>query len=173
MKAVAPHPLPASSLLQAYAASGAYTDCFVADVPHHVPLADYVVAFYTSPVFRIERLLLHWFLRRPATDAQARELAGGGRDRFSAWHVEGRGPDELLMCDLHGRTRSWFMVAAAAGGGTRLHFGSAVVPVTDRATGERRLGTVFALLLGFHKLYSRVLLAQARSRLLRSAPPGA
>ena len=61
------------------------------------------------------------------------------------------------------------MRAAAPHGGTRLYFGSAVVPVDDARTGRRRIGTVFVLLLGFHRVYSRVLLWAARARLRRQA----
>ena len=56
-------------------------------------------------------------------------------------------------------------IRTAAGAGTRLYFGSAVVPTRDRATGEARMGTVFRALLGFHKLYSVILLSAARSRI--------
>jgi hypothetical protein len=45
-----------------------------------------------------------------------------------------------------------------------LYFGSAVVPLR-RKSGEPALGFTFSALLGFHKLYSRVLLSTARSRL--------
>ena len=58
--------------------------------------------------------------------------------------------------------------AAEAPGATRLYFGSAVVPVRDRVSGQPRMGFVFQALLGFHKLYSRVLLGAARSRLART-----
>jgi hypothetical protein len=53
--------------------------------------------------------------------------------------------------------------------GTSLYFGSAVVPVRSPKTGRTRLGPVFSALLGFHKLYSRVLLRAARRRLYRKA----
>lgn len=49
--------------------------------------------------------------------------------------------------------------------GTRLHFGSAVVPGRDRKTGALGLGLGFEALLGFHKRYSVALLRAARRRL--------
>ena len=57
---------------------------------------------------------------------------------------------------------------SAGPAGTRLHFGSAVVPAR-RARSDRRagLGALFTALLGFHKLYSRLLLKAARARLSR------
>ena len=51
---------------------------------------------------------------------------------------------------------------------TRLYFGSGIVPRVDRVTGEKRMGWGYRLLLGFHRLYSRALLAAARTRLARS-----
>jgi hypothetical protein len=51
---------------------------------------------------------------------------------------------------------------AQHGGGTRLFFGSAVVPAHP---GKAALGFTFTVLLGFHKLYSQTLLHAARKRL--------
>ncbi|WP_200953798.1 MULTISPECIES: hypothetical protein [unclassified Duganella] len=151
--------LPQDALLQRYREQGAYTDCFAIDVPGQVPHAAFVEAFYTSAVFKLERLLLALFVARPSRDAEARELASGQRQQFAAWSVEGRAPGQLLMCDYAGSTRSWLM-ALPAGQGTRLYFGSAVV--------RSRQGGVFRALLGFHKLYSRILLRAAASRVLRT-----
>jgi len=113
--------------------------------------------------------MLAWFVARPSTDLQARQLAEGSTDSFAAWRVEGRAPDQVLLADFMGRTRSWLMVAPAPGGagaGTRLYFGSAVVPRRHTGHGRPRMGFAFHALLGFHKLYSRLLLQAARSRLL-------
>lgn len=122
--------------------------------------AEYVEAFYTSGVFKLERLILKLLVARPSTDQQARELAAGQRDSFAAWRVEARAPDQLLMYDFRGRTRSWLSVS-----GTRLYFGSAVVPVASSSPRKAGLGFVFTALLGFHRLYSRVLLHAAVRRL--------
>lgn len=160
--------LPPGALLGTYQANQAYTDCYCIDVAQPVSHARYVEAFYTTAVFKLERLLLRLFASRPSTDAQARALAAGEADSFAAWRVEARAADQLLVCDFSGRTRSWLMVAAGpAAGTTRLYFGSAVVPVTSGRSGRPKMGAVFGALLGFHKLYSRVLLAAARRRLIR------
>ena len=156
--------LPPDALLQRHRASGAYADCYSTELEHAVSHADYVQAFYTSAVFKLERLILRVFAGRGSTDAQAAALARGEIDRFAAWTVEGRAPNQLLLCDLTRRTRSWLMVVPLPTG-TRLYFGSAVVPVHDPRSGASRLGFGFSALLGFHKLYSRVLLSAARSRL--------
>lgn len=156
--------LPADALLQRYREQGAYTDCFAVDVPGQVPHAVFVEAFYTTAVFKLERLLLALFVARPSNDDEARELAGGKREQFAAWSVEARAPGQLLMCDFAGSTRSWLMAVPASGtgggNGTRLYFGSAVV--------RSRQGGAFRALLGFHKLYSRILLRAAVSRLRRT-----
>jgi hypothetical protein len=151
--------LPAGALLARYRGGGAYTDCYVTEMPRPVSLAEYVEAFYTSGVFKLERLILKLLVARPSTDQQARELAAGQRDAFAAWRVEARAPDQLLLCDFRGRTRSWLMTS-----GTRLYFGSAVVP-SSGSSRKAGLGFVFTALLGFHRLYSRVLLHAAVRRL--------
>jgi len=163
--------LPAGALLSRYSGGGAYADCYVIDFGRVVSHAEYVEAFYTTAVFKLERLLLRWFVSRPSTDAEARQLAEGRRDSFAAWTVEARTANQLLLGDLAGRTKSWLMVAASTGAespGTRLYFGSAVVPRRGSDPGNTSLGFVFTALLGFHKLYSRILLRSAAARLSRS-----
>jgi hypothetical protein len=162
--------LPAGALLGKYQAPGAYADCYATDVVARVTHADYVEAFYTTALFKVERRLLSWFVAKPSTDAQARQLAAGTLDVFAAWNVEARGPNQLLLADFQGRTRSWLMVdpnETSAPEGTRLYFGSAVVHAATGKSGARTPGPGFRMLLGFHKAYSRALLSAAESRLAR------
>jgi hypothetical protein len=157
---------PADSLLQRYAESGAYVDCYATDIPASVTHAQFVEAFYTTPLFRIERHLLALFISRPSTDLEAARLARGELSSFAAWRVESRAPDEVLLAA--GRTRSWLMVTPSAEGpghGTRLLFGSAVVPRVSATPGRGGLGAGFRALLGLHRLYSRALLHSAGARL--------
>jgi hypothetical protein len=171
MPSIRPHPLPEHALLRKYANGGAYTDCYITEIPAHISHAAFVEAFYTTAVFKLERLLLAWFVSRPSTDAQAKRLAAGEINSFAAWDVEARGVDQLLMRDFQGRTRSWLMVAPVQNLGpatTRLYFGSAVVPSVNKATNRAELGIAFRVLLNFHKVYSRVLLSAASSRLART-----
>jgi hypothetical protein len=163
--------LPPQALLRRYSGKDGYTDCYFLDVPGAVTQADYIAAFYTTWVFKLERALLSWFASRPSTDVQAHELAHAQRTSFAAWTVESREDDQLLLCDFLGNTRSWLMtVPASEGVSTRLFFGSAVVARVDRRTGDRKMGFTFRALLGFHKIYSRVLLAAAARRLRSLAP---
>lgn len=158
MSVVVAAELPPGSLLAAYRESGAFADCYATTVLGKVALDQYVRAFYTSPLFKIERLILRWAVRKPSTDESAARLASGSASAFAAWETEQRTTNQLLMCDYTGRTRSWFMVAPD-GAGTRLYFGSAVVPARGN-----RMGAGFSALLWFHKLYSVALLRAARSR---------
>lgn len=162
---VTPCELPPAALLRRYREAGAYTDCFRTEVGQPVPLARFVEAFYTTSVFKLERLVLRIALSRPSTDQQARELGSAMRHDFAAWTVEDRNAEQLLLGDIGGRTKSWLMVEGV-GAGSRLYFGSAVIPVLDRRTGKREMGLSFRSLLGFHQVYSRVLLQAARVRLL-------
>jgi len=160
--------IPQVSLLGQYQREGVYTDCYVTEIPHAVSQADYIECFYTTRLFKLERLLLSWFVNRPSADSDAHDLAYGVNDKFAAWHVERRTADQLLLCDFQGRTRSWLMcVPDEYSHATRLYFGSAVVPVVDSHTGEERMGLLFRLLLGFHKLYSHMLLRWAAAKLQR------
>jgi len=159
--------VPPGSLLDAYRREGAYADCYVTEIDRIVTQAQFIAAFYTTWVFRLERLILKWCVSKPSTDAEARTLATGDTDTFAAWRAEGRRADEILLADFTGGTRSWLKAMPVDGGHTRLHFGSAVVPVRDATTGQPVLGRGYRLLLGFHKHYSRVLLAAAGAKLAR------
>jgi hypothetical protein len=110
--------VPDDALLKTYRGGarpgrwGRYGDCFSVNVDGAVSLADFVFAFYTSPVFRIERLILRILIRTPSSDAEARALADGSAASFAVWYVGERTATQLLMCDRYERTRSWFRVAA-------------------------------------------------------------
>ncbi len=171
MSAIQTGELPQDALLDKYRQREDYSDCYFTDVPRNISQAEYVEAFYTTWLFRIERMILSLLVSKPSTDLQAKQLAAGESDNFAAWSVEGRAPDQLLMCDFQGRTRSWLMSVAGEDGnpsGTRLYFGSAVVADADPVSGRRSFGFAFHALMGFHRLYSRALLNAARARLLRA-----
>lgn len=160
--------LPEDALLKSYEQQGAYTDCYFIDASGHVSQGEYVEAFYTSSLFKVERAILTIAAARPSTDEQARQLADGVTERFSAWDVEGRTENQLLLCDHLGRTRSWLMsVPMESEGGlmTRLYFGSAVVPIGTSVSGRKSFGFGFHALLGFHRLYSHALMRSMISRL--------
>jgi hypothetical protein len=106
-------PLPGIALTAGYRDAGDYTDCFVTDVARNITLREFIEAFYTTWVFRLERWILALLVSRPSTDAEVMELAAGARDTFAAWCVEARRDDQLLLTDYRGSTRSWLMVEPA------------------------------------------------------------
>lgn len=132
---------------------------------------EFVEAFYTGRLLKLERFLLRIFLSKPSTDVEARQLALGELNEFAVWRVEARAEDQLLMCAMDGHTRSWLMVSradAANQSHTRLYFGSAVVTRMNRSTGTQEMGRIFRALLPLHNAYSRALLRAAARRV--SAP---
>ena len=172
MSAVQPCEVPVGTLLRRYKDGSGFADCYMVEVPGTVTQEAFIEAFYTSPLFKVERTILRYLASRPATDSDARDLAAGKAGRFSAWSVEGQSPSELLLADFTGRTRSWLRATAAVGPSpsqcTTLYFGSAVIPRSKQGSSDLSLGWLFHALLGFHKLYSRLLLSAASKRVPRA-----
>jgi hypothetical protein len=137
---------------------GHYADCFALRVDRAVTLGAFTLAFYMSPLFRVERLILRLLAGAPSTDEQIRALAEGRATALAVWTVAERHDDQLLMEDRYGKTRSWFRV---------LQFGSAVAAARS-AAGAAAMGGRFRALLRFHRWYSRALLAAAARKLAGS-----
>lgn len=166
-------PLPSNALLRRYVDAGDYTDCYRVSIRRVVTQAQYIDTFYKTPVFRLERAILRLILNKPSTDVDVEMLAQGRLDAFAAWRVEERREHQLLLCDYLGRTRSWLMTIPRAGNaeiGTNLYFGSAIVRTINPSTGAKTLTPGFRLLLGFHRLYSRILLRAASAALQTNQP---
>ncbi len=83
-------PVPQQSFLGAYTQAGAFTDCYSTSVPIAATLPQFVEAFYTTRLFKLERWLLAKLLNIESSDVQAHELAQGAGTKFSAWKVENR-----------------------------------------------------------------------------------
>ena len=158
--------LPDEALTQRYLAAGEYTDCYLTEIARPVTHAEFVEAFYTTGLFKLERWILRRMVAKPSSDREARELARGERDSFAAWTVEARAPDQILLRDFTGRTCSWLMVRRFEDPArTQLFFGSVVIRMRDVKTGQMVLGPVHGSLMAFHKVYSRLLLKAAARRL--------
>jgi hypothetical protein len=142
-------------------------DCFAVSVDREVTLAEFVFAFYSSPVFRIERLILRVLVGAPSSDSDARAVADGSGGSFAVWYVGERTATQLLMCDRYERTRSWFRVVPMSGNRTLLQFGSALAARGGR-TRSGPHGRGFRLLLGFHVLYSQALLHAAKLGVMKT-----
>lgn len=150
-----------------------HLDCFRAELDGAISLEDFVRAFYTTWLFRSERFVLK-LARMPSTDEDLDSLLLGTRKKFAAWTVEQRSDNELLMCDVASKTKSWFMVepgADASSARTVVYFGTVVVATAHRRTGEPDLGVVFRLFMPAHLLYGRSLLITACSRLRQLTGP--
>jgi len=160
--------LPPDAFLQRYAGNDGYADCFRVDVPGTIGLGRYVEAFYTTRLFKAERAILS-LAGHSSTDAEAGLVAQDEASRFAAWHVEARADDQLLMCDVTVRTRSWFKVASNQDGDTTLYFGSGVTAVKTGKAGRKSMGLVFQVMMPVHILYSRALLAAAKRKIARSS----
>jgi hypothetical protein len=165
-----PCPLPPETLLARYCdGAGTYTDSFVIEAPGAIALHDLVEAFYSSPAFKLELLVVGILFGKRWSDRQAGQLARCETADFSAWRVWERTADQLLMREIiSDKTRSWLMVQPQRGEPaptTRVYFGTAVLPVGEDAKGRPRMSVLFAPLLVFHRLYSRLLLGSAVRRL--------
>lgn len=100
--------LPKGALHAKYSAEDGYhTDCFETEVDGTVTLPEFVEAFYTGTLFKCERVILKFSVKRPSTDAQARQIARGKITQFAAWDMEERTEAQLIMCDMGQSTRSW------------------------------------------------------------------
>lgn len=161
--------LPGGALLRRYSENGHYTDCYSVETGRPVTHAQYVTAFYTTLLFKVERIILKWAVSKPSTDAEASALANSKRETFAAWRVEARDHNQLLLCDYQGRTRSWLMIEAVSNEETRLYFGSAVVRTGGGGDQTANPKRGFGLLMRFHKAYSVALLYCAKRRLERAA----
>ena len=137
MTSAQPCVIPKDTLLGMYARSGAFTDCFAIDVDRQVTQREFVEAFYTSSLFKVERWLLAKLLSRPSTDSEVHALAEGRLNAFAVWSVEQYKSDQILLAA--GSTRSWLMTfpVESSTPGTRLYFGSAVLP--NRSSGFKQL----------------------------------
>ncbi|ESQ91088.1 hypothetical protein ABAC460_07285 [Asticcacaulis sp. AC460] len=163
MRVITAKSLPERSLLTTYRNGKAYTDSYSLDLAFEVTLAAYVEAFYTTWLFKLERLVLATLVGRPSRDSQALALARGDVRRFAAWTVEARDHDQILMCDFLAKTKSWLMCD-----GKRLWFGTVIVPEAVHSNGEAYLGIGFHALIPFHRLYSKALLRAAAQKLIRA-----
>ena len=171
---------------------GAYIDCFCFMMPCVISFEEFVTAFYTSRLFKIERVILSIVVRKPSDDRQAIAIAQGRQKYFSAWSERARSPNELLMCDFQNQTCSFFKVVEVPCSKSRessenhykdfstnapssvLYFGTVLVP-HKHSNGKLKEKPLFIRwLMPFHRLYSKALMRSAikRLRLLRKNRTG-
>lgn len=162
-------PLPDQALLRRYKdMPGAYADCYRAKAAQEISLEAYIEAFFSTPLFQIERAVLTTFGIKGASAQALRALATGRSDTWAAWQVEARDETQILMRAGSDAIRTWLMVVPDGAGGTDLLFGSAVFPTPAKSGRAPQLPRIARWLMGFHKLYSRMLLRAALRRLRRT-----
>ena len=155
--------VPQASLLHRYVAQdGAYTDCFQVVIAKSATHSEFVQAFYTTWLFRLERCVLALALRRRISDEEVSALADDRSNRFAVWHVEARSENQMLLADNSGHTKSFLALEALETGSVRLIFGSAVV-----TKGKQKLSRLVRATIWLHRLYSIGLLKAAALRLQR------
>ncbi len=162
--------IPSDVLPAKYVDEGAFVDCYYIEIPKDVSLAQYIEAFYTSSLFKVERGILSLVASKSAVDSDAVELSLGESERYSIWTVENRASNQILLCDFTKNTRSWLMVESLKTSDivtTRLFFGSVVIPKKISANGDSSFGVLFHSLSWFHQIYSKALLNAAYKKLLR------
>jgi hypothetical protein len=161
--------LPSYALSASYKKQGAFVDCYYIDIAKDINLDEYIQAFYTTTLFKLERSLLSLATFKRTTDHEAVELSLGKSSRYSIWTVEGRESNQILLRDFTGNTRSWLMVQKPNQNeiGIRLLFGSVVVPKGVTKNGQGSFGVLFHLFGKFHQIYSQALLSAAYRKLLR------
>ena len=131
--------VPEDSLLRTYRGGArpecwqGQGDCFAVYLDKRVSLADFVLAFYTSPVFRVERFILCALAGARSTDAQARQLADGADIAFAVWHIGERTATQLLMCDRYEWTAGCEACADEELGGRLIKREEQSVPAASRA----------------------------------------
>lgn len=163
MTGITSRALPPSSLLARHRGTECYRDAFCARVPGEVSLKRFIAAFYASAAFLPERIVLR-LIGRPAGKAAIAALAENRIRAFSAWSVEAREADQILLRDFQDRTCSWLGVShggAAHGqpdapGHTELWFGTGI---------RHPESLVVRTLVPVHRWYARRLLAGAARRL--------
>lgn len=65
--------------------SGSYTDCYGIKLDHAITLPEFIAAFYTTPLFRLERLMLAITPKGRMKDADVTAMASGESDTMAIW----------------------------------------------------------------------------------------
>ncbi|MGB0960250.1 MAG: hypothetical protein ACPGVK_08370, partial [Halocynthiibacter sp.] len=107
--------------------------------------------------------------RQKPSDRDLLHLASGDGDQFAMWRVEARTDCQILMRVGESPIRTWLMLdeqtAREEEGRLRLYFGSSVLPKGHDGEGRPKVGAIYDVFSGFHKLYSKVLLWSAMHKL--------
>lgn len=161
--------IPPDALSARYVEEAAFVDCYYIEIPKEITLDRYIEAFYTTPLFKVERTILSIATFKAASDREAAELSLEKSNSYSIWTVENRNSNQIILRDFTKKTRSWLMVKTLKNEESvisRLFFGSVVVPSKVSDSGHASFGVLFHLLSRFHLWYSKALLKAAYKKLL-------
>lgn len=142
-------------------------DCFRLDVPGHVPIERFAHAFFTSWLFKLERLVLPV----ATTDDLAKDFAYSRVNEFAIWTAKERTDSELLAvwAEQHSPASgaTWMRVVHGKDDEgkpkTCLEFGSAIAP-GDMPYQK----AVMAVAVPLHLAYSGLLLGAAAGNIDRT-----
>lgn len=155
--------IPPDCLLKTYDdIPHAYADAYQTQIQGKIKLSDFIIAFFDSPIFKAERVLITLTTISPTFKKDVLDLAEGNTNKFAMWELEQRGENELLLKVRQGRIRTWLAVIPQAHS-TKLLFGSAVLPKSENGD----IGWIFRKLTVFHEIYSKILLKSAAKRVLK------
>jgi hypothetical protein len=162
---------PEGAFIRQYTTTlGGYSDCYYIDIQQDVSLSDYILTFFSTPIFRMERLLLNLVPSGRSNEQCVLDLAAGTGNKMAGWKTENRDDNQLLLAVGDGPIRTWLMVQGSPSSKTtRLYFGSAALPTSMTKEGHPKLAIVFRLFAGLHIFYSRLLLWWAARDLARKS----
>eukprot|EP00045_Choanoeca_perplexa_P002911 m.27622 g.27622 ORF g.27622 m.27622 type:complete len:189 (-) comp11764_c0_seq1:101-667(-) len=150
--------VPNGSFLKSMKDEGYNCDTFVLPLPNAPPadLNKYIRAFFSSPVFQLERYVLQYAAGISIEDQDIRKCGFEVGDKLGVWGVTERCDNEALALWSQGSTDgcSWWRLEHTREGDPVLMFGSGIR--TNNASKAYRLAMV-PLTQG-HYLYSRILL---------------
>jgi hypothetical protein len=147
-----------------------HVDVCQVDVPSRVSAREFARAFFTSPVFRLERKLLDIVgIGRSVSDDEINDMEFKMGDRVNGFAVVDAVErpdisDEVLFCwNPEAQGHSWLQAKpwTDAGDGTTLKFGS----VVNLEGGSH----VIKLMLPFHLMYAKIVLAATEQQFAQTA----
>ncbi len=151
--------IPLDSFMSAYKQiDGCSADAFRGYLEFPVTLEALITAFFGSPIFTLERLLLKSIGQANTSRSDITGLAAGTQEKFAAWKVEDRNESEVILKVGSSPIRSWLMARPDGDGKTAIYFGSAVLPQTTNRNSKPQVGSSFRFFMGVHNFYSCLLL---------------
>lgn len=71
-------PAPEDTFLRNYLIQGNYIDCYTTAIAKQVSFPEFIFAFYTTWLFKIEAFILTFTARKPSSDVEAKKVSQRG-----------------------------------------------------------------------------------------------